>query len=132
MKKILMILIIFILCVTITPFTHNKVYADDTPSFKEAIDGAKDFIKKGERDSEGMINQDTLKIASDTVYNILLAVGFIIAIVVGIILGIQFMMAGVDEQASIKEKLIAYVVGCIIIFGAFGIWKIFVQLGQHI
>ena len=132
MKKVLMVLIVFILCVIITPFTYNKVYADTTPSLKDAIDGAKDFVKEGEKDSKGTIDESKLKIASDTVYNILLTVGFIIAIVIGIILGIQFMMAGVEEQANIKEKLIAYVIGCIIIFGAFGIWNIFVKIGQRI
>lgn len=129
MKKILMVFMIFIFCIMVNSFTYNCVYAEAT-SLKDAIDGAKDFVKEGENESEGTIDQDTLKTASDTVYNILLAVGFICAIVVGVVLGIQFMMSGVDGQAEIKEKLIAYAIGCIIIFGAFGIWKIFVQIGQ--
>ncbi len=32
-------------------------------------------------------------------------------------------MGSVEAKAQIKEKLIPYVVGCAIMFGAFGIWK---------
>lgn len=133
MKRLFMILILAISFIVINPFMYSNVYADsDSMSLQDAIDGAKKFVEEGEKNSADTIDQGKLKVASDTVYNILLAAGFFIAVAVGVILGIQFMMAGVDEQAGIKEKLIAYVIGCIIIFGAFGIWKIFVELGQKI
>ena len=38
------------------------------------------------------------------------------------------MVGSVEEQAKIKETLIPYVIGCVIIFGAFGIWKLLVTL----
>ena len=51
---------------------------------------------------------------------------------VGTIIGIQFMMASAEEKAKVKEALIPYVVGCAVIFGAFTIWSIAVNIGQDI
>ena len=53
-----------------------------------------------------------------------------VAVVVGMVLGIQFMAASADEKAKVKEALMPFVVGCIIVFGAFTIWKIAVNLGN--
>lgn len=50
--------------------------------------------------------------------------------IVGIIIGIQFMVASAEDKAKVKEALVPYVVGCIVIFGAFTIWSIAVNLGQ--
>lgn len=61
-------------------------------------------------------------------YNALLIIGIIIAVIVGAILGIKFMMGSVGEKADIKKLLVPYVVGCIIVFGAFGIWKLVVTI----
>ena len=52
----------------------------------------------------------------------------IAAVVCGIVLGIQFMISSAEGQAQIKEKLFPYITGCVIIFGAFGIWKIIMIL----
>ena len=38
------------------------------------------------------------------------------------------MISSVEEQAKIKELLVPYVAGCIVIFGAFGIWKLAVNI----
>ena len=34
----------------------------------------------------------------------------------------------VSEKANVKETLIPYIAGCIVIFGAFGIWKLVVTI----
>ena len=51
---------------------------------------------------------------------------------VGTIIGIQFMLASAEDKAKVKEALVPYVVGCIVIFGAFTIWSIAVNIGQDI
>ena len=58
--------------------------------------------------------------------------GIIIAILVGMFLGIKYMMGSIEEKAELKETLIAYVVGCIVIFGAFGIWKLVAELFSEV
>ena len=67
---------------------------------------------------------------SDFIYKLLLSLAIIIAIIIGMILGIQFMVASADEKAKVKEALIPFIVGCIVVFGAFTIWKIVVNVGN--
>ncbi len=126
MKKITIIMIICIMC-QILSICFNNTYAAN--SLQDAFDGAKNFVTQGEKESENTIDNSKLKIASDTVYNILLTIAFIVAIVCGIIIGIQFMVGSIENKADIKEALLPYVIGCIVVFGAFGIWKIAVNIG---
>lgn len=60
-----------------------------------------------------------------------LVAGIIIAVLVGAVLGIKIMVASVEEQAKIKELMVPYIVGCIVIFSAFTIWKIVVTIGNQ-
>ena len=43
-------------------------------------------------------------------------------------LGIKFMLGSVEEKAKVKETLIPFTIGCIIIFGAYIIWRLVMQL----
>ncbi len=52
----------------------------------------------------------------------------VVAVIVGLIIGIRFMTGGIEEKAKIKELLVPYVAGCIVIFGAFGIWSLVVNV----
>ena len=47
---------------------------------------------------------------------------------IGGILGIQIMWGSIEQQVKAKEMIMPYVVGCIVIFGAFGIWKLAVTI----
>lgn len=96
-------------------------------SSDDIISGANGFIKNGESQSQGSMNQTELVTTSNNIYNILLAIAMIIAVAVGIVLGIKFMTSSVEEQAKIKEMLVPYVAGCIVVFGAMGIWKLAVN-----
>ena len=78
------------------------------------------------------IDSKSLQDFSSTIYNIALQIGIGVAVVVGLALGIQFMLAGVDGKADVKKVLIVYVVGCVVIFGAFGIWKLVIDILQQI
>lgn len=69
---------------------------------------------------------------SNSIYNILFSVGVVIAVIVGMILGIKLMLAPVGERAEAKKMLVPYVVGCAVVFGAFGIWKLVVTILQAI
>ena len=64
----------------------------------------------------------------DTLYNTLLIIGIAVAVIVGIILGIQFITGSVEQKSKIKESLIPYFVGCAVIFGALGIWKLVITI----
>lgn len=77
---------------------------------------------------DAAISSSSLQDFSNKFYNIFLAVGTIMTVLVGLILGIKFMLGGAEEKAHIKELLIPYIVGCVVIFGAFAIWKIIVTI----
>lgn len=96
----------------------------------EIIDEAGSFIEIGKENSDNKIKTENLKDMSDTLYNILLVVGIIVAIIVGLILGIKFILGSVEEKAEIKSMLIPYIIGCVVVFGAFTIWQIVVDLLQ--
>lgn len=117
-KKLFFILIMFILIICST----NIVQATTTG---EIIKGADDFITAG----QDKISGDKLKNLSDLIYNTLLVIGIVIAVIIGAILGIQFITGSIEQKAKIKDALVPFIIGCVIIFGAFGIWKIVVEIG---
>ena len=48
--------------------------------------------------------------------------------IIGAILGIKIMWGSIEQQVKAKEMLIPYAIGCIVIFGAFGIWKLCINI----
>lgn len=89
---------------------------------------ADEWILTGQRNTNTTMDTSQLKTTSDTIYNIFLGVGVAATVIVGAILGIQFMTAGVDKKVEVKQALVPYVVSCIVIFGSFGIWKLVVTI----
>lgn len=118
-RKIICAIVLIVMISLSISMLCNNIYAAGTVD--EVMEGANGFLKAG-KDAE--VNGENLSSASDFIYNLLLAIAIIIAVVIGMVLGIQFMMAGIEEKAKIKETLIPYVAGCIVVFGAFGIWKL--------
>ena len=54
-------------------------------------------------------------------------IGSIVSVLTLVVLGIKYMMASVEEKANVKESLTPYFIGCIVVFGAFGIWKLVIN-----
>lgn len=123
-KKIL-INIIAIFIIVFNLFIPN-VYADNP--LEGIMNRADEFVNNGE--SGNVINDNALKEGSNTLYNVLLVIGIAVAFIWGMVLGIQFITGSLEEKADVKKNLIVYVIGCVIIFGAFGIWKLLLQLLQ--
>ena len=118
--RIIAILVLFILLAMPSIYAIDKVFSDGDA-----------FIKDGEKQTSP-INKGNLQKISDTIYNVLLSVAVVIAVIVGAILGVQFMWGSMEEQAKIKESLMPFVIGCIIVFGAFGIWKLATIIFQSV
>ena len=90
---------------------------------------ADSFVANSKSDS---IDSKSLQDFSSTIYNIALQIGIGVAVVVGLALGIQFMLSSVEGKADVKKALVVYVIGCIAIFGAFGIWKLIIEVMKQI
>lgn len=123
LKKITTLLI----CLLIVSFFSNISYAK---SLGDIMGGGDDFINSSS--NQQIFNEKGQKKGVSQLYFIALGVGIAAAAIIGVILGIQFITSGVEGQAKIKEKLLPYAIGCIVIFGAFGIWKIVVDVTQGV
>lgn len=42
------------------------------------------------------------------------------------------MVGSVEQKAKVKDSLLPYIIGCIVIFGAFGIWKLVLTILENI
>lgn len=93
-------------------------------SLDDVISDADSFAKKGEI----KYTDENLKNLSTILFNSFLAVGVAIALVVGIVIGAKYIMGSIEEKAQYKEMLLPYAVGCFVIFGAFGIWKLVIVI----
>lgn len=127
MNKRLTLKIILILCFTLSILTFCTNYVQAS-SLSNAIGGAQDFINVGVENTDPAIDESNLVDMSNMIYNALLVVATIIAIIVGLIIAMQFMTGSVEQKAKVKETLIPYIAGCVVIFGAFGIWRIVVNI----
>ncbi len=92
----------------------------------EIVSDANDFVKP--QDLSNTVNQNAFDEGISKIYNILFAIGMIITVIWGVVLGIKFLYASADGQAKIKEQLFPYIIGVFVIFGAFGIWKIVLEV----
>lgn len=127
MKSIIIKIVSIIILTTVICFVSSTTYAT---SLDEIITQADGFLNSA--DDTAVIDEEALKDTSNTIYNTLFTIALVLAVAVGMIIGIQFMLGSVDEKAKIKETLIPYAVGVFIIFGAFGIWKLAIELGEGI
>lgn len=94
--------------------------------FSSWVDGADNFLESA--GNSITVDKDQLTSASDEIYNTLTSIGMIVAVIVGMILGITYMMTGAVDKAKVKESIMPYLLGCIVIFGAFGIWKLVINV----
>lgn len=99
-------------------------------SLEDMTKDAEKFVNSGNAPAKAFTK--SLQNFSKTMYNILLTIGIFVAVVVGGIIGIKLMASSAEGKAEAKALLIPYVVGCVVVFGGFGIWKLVVTLLQNI
>lgn len=121
LKKMFFIAVIIIL---INAIMISPIYA-----MGDVIGAGKNFLEAGHKVEE-VINTTALQGTSNFIYNMFLTVAIVLAVGVGTVLGIKFITSSVEGQAKIKEAVIPYIVGCIVIFAAFPIWSFIVGSGQ--
>lgn len=127
-KRAIKIILTLIIIILVTA-NYNIVQAQerDNITIEDVTGGAKNFIQSG-TSQNNPLDITGVQNVTDVLYNILLAVGIIVAVVVGLLIGIKYMTGSVAQKSETKQLLLPYIVGCVVIFGAFGIWKIVVEL----
>jgi len=141
-SKIIKVILIVLLAQFIFAI-QNVSHAEGEQGFWDKIlESGSNFFEDGKSASEsGQIagddggvttiqSPDSAKVTGiiEDIYNILFPLGIAVTVIVGGVLGIKFMLASVEDKAKIKESLVPYVVGCVVIYGAFGIWKLAIIL----
>ena len=118
-----------------TLYTNKPEKIGDTTSsgsLDDLIGDADSFVSDANTTGVGVVDASSLQDFSKVFYNILLEIGIAVAVIVGIILGINFMTASVEEKADIKQLVVPYIVGCLVVFGGFGIWSIIVGMLENV
>ena len=134
-SKILKNIVVLIIALTIimlpkfTKARYDEERFEDFRTPQGTIEGADGFIGAA---NGTPLKEKSLQDASDTLASTLMIVGVVVAMIVITALGIKFMTGSVEEKAKVKETLIPFVIGCIIIFGAYTIWNIVLQLTQSL
>ena len=123
MKDIIKILLIIIFLINIL---SSDILA--TTTIKDIFSQADDWETTGRSNVNTTMDTKKLNETSSLIYNILFGIGVAVAVIVGAILGIQFMTAGIDQKVQVKGALLPYVISCIVVFGSFGIWKLVVTI----
>lgn len=112
------------------PSTSTSSGSSSTPNTDTSgagvQDAAEDFINRGSQKDVMPIN----KIVSDLfpVGRVVQAVAILVLLVVGLIIGVKYMISATDQKAKMKERLVWYVVAAVLVFGAVEIYNIVVKV----
>lgn len=124
-KKIFKVIILILIVLQVATI---NIFADTT--LANIIKSGDEFVKSGKVNDTLENGEEIVQSVSNRVASIFLTVGIIASVIVVAVLGIKFMIGSVEEKAEIKKSLVPFIVGIVIIFGAFTIWSIVVQLLQ--
>lgn len=121
-------------------FNKDRIYYDPGMKDESGGKGLEDMIndannfenQAGQTLAAGGTNfsLDTDKLGefSSSLYTILITVATAVSVIVGIYIGIKYMIGSVEQKAEYKKLLVPYLVGCIVVYGALGIWKLVVTI----
>lgn len=125
LKKIIIFLIVFIFIFNITNIVcaYDEGTEESTTVIKSRAD---DWISTGE--ANPTLDTSATKSGFEEIAGLLWGLGIFIAVAVGIIVGIKFMLSAPQEKAEFKESLAPYIVGVVLIVGALTIWKIAISI----
>lgn len=127
-KNIINIILTFIFICTFMQNTYaTEIKLADKSTMGGIISDGDDFLSNG-TSQESPINDSALKSGSSTLYNVLVAIGVGVVVIWGVVIGIQFVTGTLEDKAEMKKSLVPYIIGCVIIFGAFGIWRLVLNL----
>lgn len=132
MKKSAIIKLITIILI-ISTFINLTPTISNASMLGEVIESGKDFLgTESSQDITQNINGGQIVNVSYSIYNVVLTLGVIVAVATIFILGIKFMTGSVEEKVQVKEMLIPFIIGCVVIFGALGIWRFVISIATKI
>lgn len=122
-NKILIVVLMILIVSSLIPIKVNAV--------SDMFKAADDFLAAGSAPTT-VIDETKLQSTSETIYKWLMTIAICVAVIIGAVLGVQFITGSVEGKAKIQEALLPYIVGCIVVFGSFFIWKTLVNTGNSL
>lgn len=130
-KKIYQVItILFIIILLVGSVGSTSSNASSSFTLDTIMENGKNFIDNGK--GEDKFASGSIEDMIKSIYNVLLVMGIIAIVIVGVILSIQFITGSLEEQAKVKEMLVPYIIGSVVILTAFTIWKIVVDILQAV
>ncbi len=129
LKTILSILIIMLLGTTCVQASGDRIEIASAGGVGDIISDGDEFINKG---SKPKISQQEAINQFLPIGRILVQIATVVLVIVGLILGIKYMLSGADQKANVKQKLIWYVVSVALVYGAVGIFNIVTSIVNNI
>lgn len=130
-KKIFKLLILILIVTAITMSIPKVVNAG---FFDQVTTSAQGFLSAGtqtgsdDNDDNVDINGGNIVEMFKDLFEVFITAGMIIALVLIAILGIRFLLSSAEGKAEIKEKMTPYVVGVVVTFGAYAIWRVVISI----
>ena len=125
-RKITKIFILTILLLMILG-TFSKVFCF---SLDDIFNSGKNFIDRG---SQNATITTTEAINAFVPIGItLVGIATIVLVVVGLIMGVKYMISGADQKAQLKQRLIYFVISVVLVYGATGIFALIIQIFNSI
>jgi hypothetical protein len=124
-KKIIVLILIFFLCFII----YSARFEANALTLKEMEGKSTNFINKGSESADDIKWNNVTGEFAD-LGSILTTIGAGVMVGVTAYMGIKYLTSGPEAQAKLKGQLIGVVVSGVVIFGAYYIWKIVVQIAE--
>ena len=93
------------------------------------VNKAKTFVGNGQAGT-GNVNTSVITSGVTSIASILVTIGAFILVILTIILGIQYMTSPPQKQAALRSQMIGLLWAYVVVFGAYGIWNIAVNIVQ--
>ena len=104
--------------------TFNLPIYSNATTIDSIFSGAQSFLSAGDGSIAGAPSQDKLAQISNTVSNVLLTIAVAVTFISIAVMGVNFAIQTVEDKAKIKEAMVPWMIGVLVSFGAYGIWKI--------
>lgn len=118
---------IAVLILSIILLINMPIYSNATSTLEDILTAGKSFLNIEDSENSNPIatpSEDELQDLSNRVSGVLLTIALIVTLISGVIMGINFTIQSVEDKAKIKESMVPWIIGIIISFGAYGIWRI--------
>lgn len=126
LKKVIYALVIIVTISLTTNVEYLHTYAGTTT---EGIkDGIIDPGYYNPDTSSSATGADRVKNFANMVIGVIQVVGTIASVAVLIVLGIKYMIGGVEERAEYKKTMLPYVIGALLLFGITNLLEIIIKI----